>query len=280
MTARHLSVPATSTKVLELLKDLDWKNSEVADVGAGYGYFSQLLGERLKQDHGLEPKNHLSACDLIPSSFEWDGIQCQGMAEDGSLPFESNRFDVTLAIEVVEHVEDPFRFLRELARVTKPNGRVIVTTPNVLNINSRLRNLVWGFPVLFDPLPLEDQDIRYLGGHIHPIAPYFLAYAALHAGLYHPTFHADRAKRSATIGATLLWPLMALGRTFHERRIARKRPELLAQNRPLIDQQNSWKMLTSRTTILEATKSETPIRRRDEASGASASSEQSLASIS
>jgi hypothetical protein len=56
---------------------------------------------------------------------------------------------------------------------------VIVTTPNVLSLPSRLRTLAWGFPELFDPLPLTGADERLLGGHIHPVAPYNLALALL-----------------------------------------------------------------------------------------------------
>jgi SAM-dependent methyltransferase len=40
------------------------------------------------------------------------------------LPFGDRRFDVTLAITVILHVEDPLRVVKEMARVTRPGGRV------------------------------------------------------------------------------------------------------------------------------------------------------------
>ena len=86
-----------------------------------------------------------------------------------------------LVLPHVEHVEDPFAFVRELARIARPGAKVIVTTPNVLSLPSRVRTLVWGFPELFDPLPLAGADERLLTGHIHPIAPYYLALTALRA---------------------------------------------------------------------------------------------------
>ena len=123
MRAKGWSIPRTSEKVLELLGLLDWKHSRVADVGAGRGAFSMLLGEKLRTEHGLDPREHLFACDLLPKSFEYEGISCAATLSNGQLPFEDESFDVTVSIEVSEHVENSFAFLRELARVTKPGGR-------------------------------------------------------------------------------------------------------------------------------------------------------------
>lgn len=47
-------------------------------------------------------------------------------------PFATNEFDVTLSLETIEHVAFPDQFVRELARVTRPHGTLILSTPNVL----------------------------------------------------------------------------------------------------------------------------------------------------
>jgi len=253
-TKLNWSSSATTRCVLELLRDLDWRTAEVCDVGAGRGHFTRELGAWLRAEHGLDAAGHLVACDAVPASFQPDAIECLPVGDDGRLPFEDDRFDVVVSIEVIEHVEDQFAFLRELVRVARPGGRVIVTTPNVLNVNSRLRTLLWGFPLLFDPLPLEDGDGRILGGHIHPVGPYFLAWGALRVGLERPRFHSDRTKVSAAILATLLWPLLALSRAKHRARLRRKRPELLAANAELLRAVGGWGLLTARTTVLEAWK--------------------------
>lgn len=252
--AKGWSVPATTRRVLELLDGLDWPTARVADVGAGRGHFSMVLGERLRTEKGLDPREHVFACDLIPASFEYERVTCAKTDADGRLPFDDATFDAVVSIEVVEHVEDPFAFLRELARIAKPGASVIVTTPNVLNANSRLRTFACGFPSLFDPLPLATRDPRLLGGHIHPIAPYFLAYTALRAGLESPELLGDRTKSSAAALTIALSPLLVTGSLLQRARIARKRPELLAENRALLDAQGSWRMLTSRTAILRARK--------------------------
>lgn len=254
LATKELSAPATTTRVLELLEDLDWSTARVADVGAGRGHFSRILGERLRTDRGLDAREHLFPCDLIPDSFQYEALDCSPTGPDGRLPFPDDHFDAVVSIEVVEHVEDQFAFLRELTRVTKPGGRVLVTTPNVLNLNSRLRSLFCGFPLLFDPLPLRDQDIRFTSGHIHPVSPYFLAYDALKAGLVEPSFHPDRTKSSAVALAALLSPALLLGHWSFQRRLRRKRPEVLDQNRAILSATQGWGLLTCRTTILRATK--------------------------
>jgi len=244
------SHPTTSQRAFGCLKDLDWPSAKVADVGAGRGHFSYLLGEHLRRQ-GIEPHEHIFPCDLIPASFEYDALQCQSILPDGRLPFEDHSLDAAISIEVIEHVEDQFAFLREMARVVKPGGLVIVTTPNTLNANSRVRNLVWGFPLLFDPLPLSQHDPRLLGGHIHPISPYFLAYTALRSGLENLEFYGDRTKTSAVVWTILLSPFLWIGGLLNHMRLKRKHPDIAQANTSLIRAQSTWETLTSRTTILQ-----------------------------
>ena len=249
-----ISHPKTTQRVLELLEALDWRSAKVADVGAGGGHFSYVLGEYLDREHGLEPREHVFPCDLITETFQYERLDCAATAPDGTLPFDDDTFDAVVSIEVIEHVEDQFAFVREMARIAKPGGLVILTTPNVLNLNSRVRSLLCGFPLLFDPLPLKDQDVRYLSGHIHPVSPYFLAYGAHRAGLTDPHFHTDRTKSSAVAWAVVLSPLLFLGRAFFTGRMRHKYPDVLEQNRSVLDAQAGWTLLTGRTTILTATK--------------------------
>lgn len=253
MKAKSWSSPATSDRVFAALAHLDWRNARVADVGAGRGYFSRLIGEELRARHGLDPREHVFACDAEPSSFEYDGIACQRVREDGRTPFADDSFDAVVSIEVIEHVEDQFGFLRELVRIAKPGATIVVTTPNVLNLNSRMRSLFCGFPLLYDPLPLVG-DARVCSGHIHPITPYFLAYTGLRAGLVDAHLVYDRRKTSAAILATVMWPALALGRALTRRRLRRKKPAVLAENATLLREQESFDLWTSRTAVLIARK--------------------------
>src|SRR5439155_20569020 len=50
--------------------------------------------------------------------------------------------DVVVAIETIEHLENPRAFFRELTRITRPGGTIVVTTPNQLTLRSKLTLLI------------------------------------------------------------------------------------------------------------------------------------------
>ena len=254
MSTKGLSAPATTERVLAELAALDWTNARVLDVGAGRGHFSRALGEHLRVERGLVPAEHVFACDVQPTAFGYADVVCRAIAPGAPLPYGDASFDAVVSIEVIEHVEDQFAFLRELARVCRPGGCVIATTPNTLHLNSRVRALAWGFPSLFDPLPLARPNAQMLGGHIHPIAPYYLAHAALRAGLERPRLIGDRTKASAALLYSLLWPVLLVGRAAGRARLARKHPDVAAENRELLDRAGSFELATARSAVLVAHK--------------------------
>jgi 2-polyprenyl-3-methyl-5-hydroxy-6-metoxy-1,4-benzoquinol methylase len=62
---------------------------------------------------------------------------------DAALPFPfSQEFDVVIAAEVIEHIVSTEDFLAHCRAVLKPNGILILTTPNLLFWVNRLRMLV------------------------------------------------------------------------------------------------------------------------------------------
>lgn len=250
---RRLSHASTNDKVLALATPYLRSGSRVLDLGAGEGYFSSMVGAHLRR-LDLEPATVLSACDVVPEQFRYDGVRCEPIGSDGRLPWDAETFDLVCSLEVIEHVEDQFGFLREAYRVLKPGGTLIVSTPNVLNMNSRWRTLHSGFAVLFDPLPLSTRDVVHTSGHIHPVSYYYLAFAMRAARFRSVAAHYDRFKRSALFQLVLLSPLLALGRLGFILRMRRKRPQEMRENEDLLAPVNSFGMLTSRSVIAVATK--------------------------
>lgn len=63
---------------------------------------------------------------------------------ENHLPFSENKFDCVVAIDVHEHLENPNPFTRELWRVAKQGGKVIVTVPNgdETKLATRIKNFI------------------------------------------------------------------------------------------------------------------------------------------
>jgi SAM-dependent methyltransferase len=244
----------TNQKVLELVTAEDPGRKTVLDVGAGEGYFVRLLSEHLRERCGVDPRGRVFACDLHTENYKYPEIECVQGDFQTAIPYEADRFDRVVSIEVIEHIEDTFAFLRELHRVTKPGGRAIVTTPNILNINSRLRAFYSGFALLFNVLPLDSHQPVHTLGHIHPIGLYYLGYAFRRAGFREVRLHYDRRKRSATFLAAFFYPWIRIQFALFRSLTARKAPDLVRQNEELLRPLNSWDTLTSRTLIVEGIK--------------------------
>ena len=246
---RPISHRSTNDKVIELVRPLLKPGVRIADIGAGEGFFSQLVGQYAQSALGLEPSAVLSACDIFPEYFRYGAIPCGTIAPDGRLPYDDASLDIACSLEVVEHVEDQFAFARELFRVLRPGGIAILSTPNILNINSRWRNLHSGFPVLFDPLLMSSADPVHTSGHINPVSYYYLAYQLTRAGFAPTTVEYDRFKTSARFLVVLCAPVIWIGNWLLRRRLTSRKPDVATENASLLSAMWSPAMLTSRSII-------------------------------
>jgi SAM-dependent methyltransferase len=251
-TIRPISHQSTNDATFRLVEPLLRPGVRVLDLGAGEGYFSQRVGERLRGMLPSGPEALLAACDVTPEIFRYLSIPCDRIGSDGRLPYPDASFDVVCSLEVVEHVEDQFAFCREIMRVLRPGGHAIITTPNVLNMTSRWRAFGTGFATLFDPLSLSHVDVVHTSGHIHPVSYYYLAFALIRAGATDLQVTFDRTKRSAVALWLLSWPLLAWLQWRFRRRLARRQPRIAAENAALLDACASHMMCWSRSIIVVA----------------------------
>jgi SAM-dependent methyltransferase len=252
---RPISHRSTNDKVLELVRPLLKQGIKVADIGAGEGFFSQLLGQHIQSQLGLAPSAIVSSCDIFPQYFRYPDIECLAITPDGRLPYPDASIDIACSLEVIEHVEDQFAFARELYRILKPGGIAILSTPNILNVNSRWRNLHSGFAVLFDPLLLSSADPVHTSGHINPVSYYYLSYQLTRAGFTSTTVEYDRFKTSAKFLLIICGPAIWLGNLLFRRRLESRKPEVSTENAAILDGMWSVRMLTSRSIIAIGKKS-------------------------
>ncbi|MDR1535113.1 MAG: class I SAM-dependent methyltransferase [Planctomycetota bacterium] len=230
------------------------RDKKILDLGAGNGYLSMKLGNAMKNG-GLDVKQALRAADIHPENFKYAEIKCEYGDFAGRLPFEDGYFDIVCFVEVIEHLEDQFGCIREIHRILKPGGTVYVTTPNVLNINSRIRYFMSGLFNQFNLLLHKGMpSVIDWSGHIHPISYVFLSNILKRGGFGDLTPNRDRSKRSAIAYAALLYPLIRIWGYFVFWRMRRSYPEIFAGNEDIVSNVNSFSMLTGRTLILSARK--------------------------
>jgi SAM-dependent methyltransferase len=247
---RALSHQSTNQKVLDLTIELLAPDKRVLDLGAGEGYFAKLLGDHIERAYGVRPATLLTACDVTPGLFKYKEVPCDMIGPDGKLPYPDGSFDIVCSLEVVEHVQDQFLYCREILRVLKPGGIAIISTPNVLNINSRYRIMHSGFATMFNPLALSSRDVVHTSGHIHPVSYYYLGYALLAAGARSVRVEYDRFKRSALLPLLLFSPILLLGNVLFRAKLRRKSPQVYRENASLLRDVRSWRMLRSRSIVV------------------------------
>lgn len=113
----------------------------ILDVGCGPGNFLRCLKNWFHDTHtiGLD----LSS-DLLEYASKKNGATnlLQGYATE--LPFRGECFDVVSALQVIEHLSNPEKFLKEVHIILKKNGILILTTPNPKGVAARLMGDRWG----------------------------------------------------------------------------------------------------------------------------------------
>ena len=223
-TARHSASPtplahvAIHDTVVRILSDKP--RGALLDVPAGEG----ALAARLI-DAGFEVR----CCDLYPEIFRLDGVDIHQGNLDAELPFGDQSFDYVTCLEGLEHIENPQQAMREFARVLKPGGHLIVSVPNILNVEERLKWLLYGYTSHFKPitragreqLRSDYHDREEIAAHVNPIGYSELRYILEKHGFEIASVHRDKPKGKAW----LYWPVVLMIKLIAALTPAKKRNE-------------------------------------------------------
>lgn len=100
----------------------------VLDLGCGSGYGCKRISSVASRVVGVDVSDEAIAFAL--RTYGGDNVSFTSIVPDGSLPFDDGEFDVVLSFQVIEHVPDAERYLREARRVLAKGGLLIVITPD------------------------------------------------------------------------------------------------------------------------------------------------------
>jgi SAM-dependent methyltransferase len=102
------------------------------DAGCGSGYFSRMIVPRGVTVVGVDAAPAMIAASRVKAVKEGvaDRIVFQQISGLYTLPFESGRFHGCLCLSVLEYLDNPQAALREICRVLRPDGRLILSVPN------------------------------------------------------------------------------------------------------------------------------------------------------
>jgi SAM-dependent methyltransferase len=169
---------------VDFIREEMGSQKDVVELGCRYG---DLLSNFLNGNRVMGIDVDRRAVELCRKRF---GIPTQVANLNEKLPLADRSFDVVLLSEVLEHLPYPEVTLAEVARILRPNGKLIGSVPNATKVQNRIRFLFTG-RVETDPTHLhffsertlvshlskffERWHLRYVGGRYRAVSPGWLA---------------------------------------------------------------------------------------------------------
>jgi len=198
-----MSRPGLHNTVLDILKPLP--RGLILDCPAGEG----ALAERL-----LAEGFSVRCCDLYSELFRLDNVEIKRGDLSGILPYATQSFDYITSLDGLEHIDSPPQAFREYRRLLKPGGHLIISVPNIMNIEERFKWLLFGYTSHFKPLSEQSKTkINYdcagkdeIAVHANPIGYNELRYYLEKNGFAIQGVYRDRKKANQW----LYWPIVAL----------------------------------------------------------------------
>ena len=145
-------------------------DAHVLDMGCGSGYGAVELAKMAPSVVGLDR--------VSPDSSARKGGVRYVRGDLNGVPLADASFDLVVSFQVIEHLEDPNRYLTAIARVMRPNGTALITTPNLLTSDRENPYHVHEYEPeeLGECLRGHFEEVELLGVSASPkVSPYFEA---------------------------------------------------------------------------------------------------------
>jgi 2-polyprenyl-3-methyl-5-hydroxy-6-metoxy-1,4-benzoquinol methylase len=198
-TIEELASAGVHDKVLEIALRLP--GSIIFDAPTGHGALTNKL---------LKAGKFVTAGDIDTDKFMLDSKSnnlelLQLDLTDPALPVDDAVFDTAICVEGVEHLENQWLLARNLYRILKPGGFLILTTPNIVNFRSRVRYFLEGRYEFFKrPLVCGVSNTHDLDTyHIAPVSYFELQFILGKAGFSIKELHANKYSSKNAVSIAL-----------------------------------------------------------------------------
>ena len=109
-----------TNKILPIIKR--YPNSKLLDIGCGFNYkFLLEVEPYISEGYGIDFK--------VPE-LKNGKIKTKQIKLNDKLPFHKNSFDFVTMLAVLEHLDHPIEIVKEIERILKPKGKLILTVPS------------------------------------------------------------------------------------------------------------------------------------------------------
>ncbi|MCC8358514.1 class I SAM-dependent methyltransferase [Salinimicrobium sediminilitoris] len=133
----------------------NYSAGKVLDIGCGNKPYKSLFENKCDEYVG---------CDIVQSSEKCVDIICDAT----NIPLDDNSIDTIFCTQVIEHVDDHNRLLKEIFRLLKPDGHIILSGPMYWHLHEEpydfFRFTKYGFKFIFENQGLRPVEILANGG--------------------------------------------------------------------------------------------------------------------
>jgi 2-polyprenyl-3-methyl-5-hydroxy-6-metoxy-1,4-benzoquinol methylase len=163
------AAPNVNDKIIEdIIKEIEkYNKNEVSflDLGTGEGYnVNRLINYCTERSINYS----IVAVDITKDNFRLvENERLKFILKDLNEDFYFGKFDFVIATEVIEHLENPYHFVRNCLKNLKEDGILYISSPNTHSIYSLIKILLKGIPHFFS---LEEWDKE----HIMPFSPFLM----------------------------------------------------------------------------------------------------------
>ena len=188
------------------------KSLKIVDISASDGAILKRLHEQGYSDLTGTFYGEENEWEYKPAPEEFNIFKVVNNADIlGHLPLESESFDIVINTELLEHLENHRHALSELTRLVKPNGLLILETPNIMRLQSRFHFLLTGFhkPRTYFP-PYHKPLQEHLYFHVFPVHLPVVDYFLFQYGMERESLRWNRWKLFPIALLLLFFPLMIL----------------------------------------------------------------------